>query len=489
MLERDETNGGVMKLSDEIFLGNHTESAYDIPPQFPTVYLTPEGSWTCAESLARKATLPSALSVATYNILHDSEFPFDDRADRIIKEITDANADILCLQEVSDEALKAVLGSPRVQSLYKFSSQDPMVTLENERNLLVLSRYPFNYVPLDTGSKHKPACIASFTSEEKESPNLVVACVHLTAGRAASPMEQKTRELTKIVEHLTKAHINSDWIIAGDFNWPNEGSSTPADGLFIDVGAASGDPTYEPIRNAMAAKTARESTNGQRYDRVYLKRNASWTMQDVGTFAVGVEPASDHWGLKVALQRDDGLVGSTTSRDQEYLAESAINLPPPSIPASDLNSVLQAEGWLPSPEREEKMQRALSLVRAVLCPMPATPIVDAEPTQAKPAPRVIIRLEAVGSYALGVHCSTSDIDCLAIGNISPKTFWMLARSKIRSHLLKIPAEGGREVVQLKRFVKDAAVQMMELDVSGIKVDLQYCAAAGLAEQYVTNLII
>jgi hypothetical protein len=32
------------------------------------------------------------------------------------------------------------------------------------------------------------------------------------------------------------------------------------------------------------------------------------------------------------------------------------------------------------------------------------------------------------------------------------------------------------------------VQMMELEICGIKVDLQYCAAAGLAEQYVTFVI-
>ena len=477
-----------MKFHDEIFLGDHTTSAYQMPPLFPTLSLTPKGGWSWDQTQPlKRAESPSTLSIATYNLLHDADFPFSERAGRIISEIVDANADILCLQEVSDEALVTILGSSRIQSLYSFSSRDPLVTLENERNLLVLSRYSFKWLPLDTGSKHKPACVAIFDPEATGSLSLVVTCVHLTAGRSASPLEQKTRELAKIVDHLTTKYQDSDWAIAGDFNWPNEIGASPADALFHDVGAASGDPTYEPIRNALAAQTARESTTGQRYDRVYLKRNSSWVVQDVGTFAVSVEPASDHWGLKVSLQKGKIPSDSVSLQGQNSADSTFTPLATPSIPNSDLSALLQTQDWLPTPEHEKRMERALNLLRTVLCPAPITPHPDPESIQGKQAPRVVIKLEAVGSYALGVHCSTSDIDCLAIGNISPKTFWMLAHSKIRAHLLRAQADGINEVVQLRRFVKDATVQMMELDVSGIKVDLQYCAAAGLAEQYVSFL--
>lgn len=483
LLNRDEENRGIMKYQDEIFLGDNTTSSYLMPPLFPTISLR-SGGWSWEDTVSSATNPPSTLSIATYNLLHDADFPFSERADRVIKEIVDADADILCLQEVSDEALSVIMESSHIRNIYAFSSRDSLVTLENERNLMILSRHSFSWLPLDTGSKHKPACIATFNFEGTSASNLVVACVHLTAGRGASPLEQKTRELAKIVEYLASNHKKDDSVIVGDLNWPNEVNTTPADGSFEDLGASRGqDPTYEPLRNALAAKTARESTTGQRYDRVYLKRNGSWAVQDFGTFAVGVEPASDHWGLKASLQRKRSSIGSTAVQDQPTAPTTSVHLPTTSIKAADLDTVLQTEGWLPSSAHERKMELALELLRNVLCPMPVAPVLDPEGLPAKKSPRVIIRLEAVGSYGLGVHCSTSDIDCLAIGNISPKTFWMLARSKIRAHLLRARADGVDQVIQLKRFVKDATVQMMELDVSGIKVDLQYCAAAGLAEHW------
>ena len=39
------------------------------------------------------------------------------------------------------------------------------------------------------------------------------------------------------------------------------------------------------------------------------------------------------------------------------------------------------------------------------------------------------------------------------------------------------------IVRLRRFVKDASVQMMELDVNGIKMDVQYCPAGKLIDWY------
>ncbi|CAG8759877.1 10400_t:CDS:1, partial [Acaulospora colombiana] len=67
------------------------------------------------------------------------------------------------------------------------------------------------------------------------------------------------------------------------------------------------------------------------------------------------------------------------------------------------------------------------------------------------------------------------------------TFWQLARFRIRTALTKAQSKGETDVVVLRRFVKDAAVQMMELEACGVKVDLQYCAAARLAEKYVHSI--
>jgi endonuclease/exonuclease/phosphatase family metal-dependent hydrolase len=479
-----------MKFYDEIFLKDHTESAYQTVPPFPTMSLNPNAGWKWNYAGAlQQVEFPSAFSIATYNLLHDTVFPFQKRADSVIDALANADADILCLQEVSDENLAVLLGSARIQSAYSFSSRDPAVTLENERNLMILSRFPFEYSMIDTGSTHKPACIATFNAESRGSPPLVVACIHLTAGRAASPLEQKHKELGSVVDHLKVNFPKADWVIIGDLNWPNEIHATPADDLFEDIGAPIGEPTYDPTRNWLAAKTARESKTGQRYDRIYLKRNGSWVGQDVGTFGVAEEPGSDHWGLKSFIRKPSDIAHAAKSEGKLSVHPvSSGTLPATSLSASHLDTLLRSEDWLPSLERERQMERALDLLRATLCSTLPAPPLDPESSQGKQPPRVIIRLEAVGSYALGTHSMSSDIDCLAVGNISSKTFWMLARSKIRARLLKVQAEGITEAVKLKRFVKDAVVQMMELEVCGIKVDLQYCAAAGLAEQYVTFVI-
>jgi poly(A) polymerase Pap1 len=82
----------------------------------------------------------------------------------------------------------------------------------------------------------------------------------------------------------------------------------------------------------------------------------------------------------------------------------------------------------------------------------------------------------VGSYGLGVWSTSSDIDCLCVGSISAKTFFSLASQKLRK-----AADLG---IRILRRVKANSGTMLELDVRGIKLDLQYCPATKIAERYV-----
>jgi poly(A) polymerase Pap1 len=86
-------------------------------------------------------------------------------------------------------------------------------------------------------------------------------------------------------------------------------------------------------------------------------------------------------------------------------------------------------------------------------------------------PMVIV---PVGSYALGVWTTESDIDCLCIGTISSKTFFKLARQRL--------AKAQDQGVHVLRKVEANTGTMLELSVNGVAMDLQYCPAARVVER-------
>jgi poly(A) polymerase Pap1 len=120
------------------------------------------------------------------------------------------------------------------------------------------------------------------------------------------------------------------------------------------------------------------------------------------------------------------------------------------------------------PTDEEVQQRAtaLSLLKEVILGVPDDII-----STTSEVPMIIV---PVGSYALGVWTSESDIDCLCIGTISSKTFFKLARQRLN----KAHDKG----VRVLRKVEASTGTMLELSVNGIYMDLQYCPAASVIER-------
>ena len=467
VLRKDESDGGVMKLVEEIFLPGHVATPFRPLPLYPTVKHV-EAGWKTLES-AKPACLPSKFSVATYNILNDPAFPPLSRIDQIQRAIKDSNPDILCLQEVSDELLQLLLSSPILSSTYIYSSRAPGFIYENERNILILSKYSFTWSKLEIGGKHKPALIATFL--EADSKVLNLAAIHLTAGRTTPTMEQKTAELETLTTHIQAQESEGDWIVLGDTNWPSTHNTTPLDALFEDVASEDPQATFDPNLNSLAAQTARGDRLPQRYDRVYLKKGSSLCPSSVLLFGQeGVVPSSDHWGLFVEFEPKAGETGTGTLDTSAPYAPYA-TLPGTHLSAEELQAVCDVHQWVPDVDQEGKFSAALHAIRNLFSFCAASPATSTTPTSV-----VKIRIEPVGSYALGVHTSNSDLDCLAVGNISAATFWGVARTRLRGQA----TQDG--IVKLRRFVKDAKVQMMELEVDGIKVDLQYCAAARLVDQ-------
>lgn len=452
VLKKDESDGGIMKFCHELFLAtSQSITTYEVAPSFPTSRYQ-EGVWTLQDKTIL-SPVSSSLSILTYNILHDDAFPFPVRSSALADTIVTADTDIACLQEVTDESLSLLLHDKMLALQYPYSSRHPDVVCENERNILVLAKFPFAWKKIDVGGKHKPVFLATFLNSS--GGELVIAAVHLTAGRAASPLEQKTAELKNLILYLSTNHPNEDWIIAGDTNWPNVKTDTPADELFIDAGLVkSHAATYDPTLNHLATTTVRDALEPQRYDRVYIKRAGEWSVKQ--TMVLGNDhPSSDHFALKVVLEHKppDKFSEPPPSRFSEA------TLPETVLTTGEMQQLLWRHSFLPSQEQTTAMQNALQTLKQIISETDvATPIVQ-------------IHLEATGSFALGVHTSSSDVDTLAVGNISTSSFWALARRRVKA---------SADVVKFRRFVKNAIVPRMELEVQGIKMDMQYCPAAQLA---------
>ncbi len=75
---------------------------------------------------------------------------------------------------------------------------------------------------------------------------------------------------------------------------------------------------------------------------------------------------------------------------------------------------------------------------------------------------------AVGSFGLDVWDVNSDIDCLCVGSSSVNTFFSLARQRLRR-----AADQG---IKILRADKAGSGTMFEIEIRGIKLDLQYFQA-------------
>jgi poly(A) polymerase Pap1 len=117
-------------------------------------------------------------------------------------------------------------------------------------------------------------------------------------------------------------------------------------------------------------------------------------------------------------------------------------------------------------EEKTKRETAFELLRQVV--LGQSSVKDPQPG------KVPLVLVTVGSFALNVDTSTSDIDCLCIGSISSKTFFKLARQRLQ----KAESQG----ICILRKVEAGTGTMLELSVNGVPMDLQYCPASRVVER-------
>lgn len=473
---------------------------------------------------------PGRLVVASYNVLAEFDWPpSSSRYPELVSNILSerASADILVLQEVTDQFLDFLLADGNIRRQYPYSTHNG--PLPSHLNIVVLSKFSFQWKYLPTAKKHKGFAILTFptiqvgeSSDSHPSPLVLAAC-HLSRGLTDIALGTKRDEITTLVEYLKSSFPQNPWIIAGDFNlasssrtidealekgeisekgleclqeidtivakagfqdsWlttrvgPGESSSTTGShesnlGLYEGEQGA----TFDPISNDLAAASKGVGNNRpQRYDRILVKKCAQLHPHGFNMFgqqalnesgSTSQNFASDHWGIRCLLMlspREEGSATQSTFNFQVNLHKAALSLGS----FEELKASLESSGQFPTTSEANLRKEAIDLLQRILIEE------DATTAAAETRSKVQLALIPVGSFGLGVWTNMSDVDCLCVGNISTRVFFNLAVQKLR----RASADG----VKILRRVMANTGTMLELEIRGIKFDLQYCAAAAIAQ--------
>jgi uncharacterized protein (UPF0248 family)/endonuclease/exonuclease/phosphatase family metal-dependent hydrolase len=471
----------------------------------------------------------TTLAVASYNVLAEFEWPASEaRYPLVVNNILAENAaaDVLVLQEVTDGFLSHLLGDEQIRDTYPFCShgppdQDDIEPLPNYLNIVVLSKAAFDWEYVSFHRKHKGAVVARFKDigrfEGDKFLPVVVGAVHLSQGLTDGAVAAKKADIKRIIGYLSDTYPGHPQILAGDFNVTTSAASIDAalrkkaisdlsashlanlNHLFAeakldDAWEASledGDKpvsddelesegaTWDPTANGLAASMAAGggSIRPQRYDRILVRGEGLLEVSKFNMFGFPAERgsgsetfASDHWGVRCIMNLGEfGEKAEVPSAEiaslvvPVHLAEAPEHL----AQAGSVKEALVELGVIPGEDETVKRKAALELLKSVLLDTPAT---DAGTRQ-----QPVVVMVPVGSYALDVWTSSSDIDVLCIGPFSTSTFFALASQRLR----KAAAQG----IRILRRVRAQTGTMLELEVHSIKMDLQYCPATSVAERW------
>ncbi|KAI0120386.1 hypothetical protein F4776DRAFT_252265 [Hypoxylon sp. NC0597] len=173
---------------------------------------------------------PETLTVASYNVQAEFQYPpTRARYPIIVRNLLDesALADVLILQEVTDDFLSHLCKDKTIRKIYPFFSNGPPDQIDIEplpyhTNIVVLSKWPFSWNLLSLPSSRRSSIIAQFsnigTREGGVFLPMIISAVHLTSGLSDKSIEKKRQELTSILNYITKAYPWNPCILAGDFN-------------------------------------------------------------------------------------------------------------------------------------------------------------------------------------------------------------------------------------------------------------------------------
>nr|KMM72497.1 hypothetical protein CPAG_08791 [Coccidioides posadasii RMSCC 3488] len=456
-----------------------------------------------------------------------------------------ALADVLVLQEVCDDFLSHLLTLDEIRNHYTFATHGPphqegCGPLPLQRNVVVLSRFKFTWENVTFGERYKSAIVLKVNDVGKRSENseflpLIIAAVHLTSGLADSRVSSKESQIRSLYKFLDQNYPKNPCLIAGDINIPTSAitiqkaiderllspekakvlprlESLLSEYRFQDAwviaragakdllsakvriqrpieGISEGEEgaTFDPKQNPLAAASAGLEGRPQRYDRILTDRHGNLRVTEFNMFGFPDEDmdipyhcsiedetaetrfGSDHWGVRATFKvLAESQIADTTA---DILIPSSLATPANLSDKHDLDLCLREHSMVPTKEDISKRTAVLDLLRNVIIHGSAARV--EENGHSDNEPDIAMVLVPVGSYGLGVWSPSSDVDCLSIGPISSKIFFAIAEQRLRR-----AADSG---IRILRKVKAATGTMIELEVNGIKCDLQYCPAARVVE--------
>lgn len=485
---------------------------------------------------------PRSFTVASYNVLAEFEYPpSQGRYSLIVQNILQEAilADVLVLQEVTDDFLSFICQNDNVRKHYRFVSsgppyQDDVEPLPSHLNVVVLSIWPFTWSWLPFRRRHKGSILVRFTDIGKQDGDIfvptILATVHLTRGLTDGSVSSKKLELQALTTHLSEKYPQNPWILAGDFNittssftidaalkkkYISSQTVTYLKGLEDAISKAGLVDTWTSARIRYGDFVDSEQDLGRQMEMFEGEQGATF---DPGTNDLAAEVVGT--GLnnrpqrydRILVKGEDFLVAGFAifGRRRGYLHESIDK------DASDNKLSYASDHWGircalkiktpgddPSPEVSAKFSVPVHLspvsgplndaldLKSCLDGLGIFPS-EADARRRKEAFQLLkdvvldeglvtargkptFVLVPVGSYGLGVWTTSSDIDCLCIGPISARTFFSLATQRLRR------AEGRG--IKIRRRVNAHSGTMLELEVLDIKLDLQYCPSTIVAETW------
>lgn len=307
----------------------------------------PAGEPGAAPAPGAALTAPTALTVVTFNVLCDLHDPEKVRSDlrlpHLLALLRAADADLIALQEVTPDFLRAVLAEPWVRRAY-VASDSPRGDTVLPTGELLLSRLPVRRLARQRFTRRKTALLAELAlstpagTEPGAATSLRVGVVHLSSNRGPRPQESRAAQLWTLLDALTAApdaapdgapDAAPGALLVGDFNaGEHELDELTAAYDFCDAWRTlhPADPgfTYDPERNALAKLT---SLSGQRsrYDRVLVRSpRATVRPQDatlLGTQAItaALHP-SDHYALRCTLSLHPPSAAATATAEAAAVA-------------------------------------------------------------------------------------------------------------------------------------------------------------------------
>lgn len=252
----------------------------------------------------------------TYNVLFDkydaSKICSAERIPHIFSILSESQADVICLQEVTAPWLRLLLKQEFARKYWVSDGPDSLTLPEYGQ--VVLSKLPFRASMMQF-SRMKMCMVAELVVGTH---SLAIAAVHLSSnyfdgtsndganGVSKAFQEKRDKQLAVIVERLEKSDLR---ILAGDFNYDPERDEHPDPKNFVDCDL-EGRVTFDALQNPTATITSK-SGKQRRYDRVLLAGAGMERLACslVGTKAVVATPSgamlcpSDHFGVlaRVAL--------------------------------------------------------------------------------------------------------------------------------------------------------------------------------------------